>query len=234
MTGQLRLTSANYPQLRFVPNSGGGAWVEGINTKISLNASQDDTNNNRRILNVYNASGKADRSAALTLTEYADGSNKGEYKIYGEHNKPTFADIAFLGNDPITSTADDTTVNWKALGSGFARYDTTGMLNGQPSQYGLMLSITSGSDIFQLWKVMSTGALYVRSGSNSGWGQSWTKIFDANHKPTAANVAAGTFAGQVVANSSGQAVGTSLLRNSKLVSADTNPTVNGEINWTYG
>lgn len=44
---------------------------------------------------------------------------------------------------------------------------------------------------------------------------------------------AGTFAGQVVANSGGQAVGTSLLRNSKLVSADTNPTVNGEICWTY-
>lgn len=44
---------------------------------------------------------------------------------------------------------------------------------------------------------------------------------------------AGTFAGQVVANSSGQTPGTSLLRNSRLVSADTNPTVNGEINWTY-
>lgn len=44
----------------------------------------------------------------------------------------------------------------------------------------------------------------------------------------------GTFAGQAVANSAGQTPGTSLLRNSKLVSADTDPTVNGEINWTYG
>ena len=44
---------------------------------------------------------------------------------------------------------------------------------------------------------------------------------------------AGTFAGQVVANGSGQTPGASLLRNSKLVSADTDPTVNGEINWTY-
>lgn len=49
----------------------------------------------------------------------------------------------------------------------------------------------------------------------------------------ASMISAGTFAGQVVANSSGQTPGTSLLRNSKLVSADTNPTVNGEINWTY-
>lgn len=55
----------------------------------------------------------------------------------------------------------------------------------------------------------------------------------SNHNQAANTITAGTFAGQVVANSSGQTPGTSLLRNSKLVSADTNPTVNGEINWTY-
>lgn len=49
----------------------------------------------------------------------------------------------------------------------------------------------------------------------------------------AGNITAGTFAGQVVANASGQAPGTSLLRNSRLVTADTNPSVNGEICWTY-
>lgn len=49
----------------------------------------------------------------------------------------------------------------------------------------------------------------------------------------ASDVMAGTFAGQVVANSSWQTPSTSLLRNSKLVSAETNPTVNGEICWTY-
>lgn len=46
--------------------------------------------------------------------------------------------------------------------------------------------------------------------------------------------AGGTFTGTIKAGSSYQAVGTSLLRNSKIVSVDTNPTVNGEINWTYG
>lgn len=44
----------------------------------------------------------------------------------------------------------------------------------------------------------------------------------------------GTFTGTVKAGSSYQAVGTALLRNTKLVSSDTTPTVNGEINWTYG
>ena len=55
-----------------------------------------------------------------------------------------------------------------------------------------------------------------------------------NHNQAADNITAGTFAGQVVANSSAQAPETSLLRNSKLVNADTTPTVNGEIFWTYG
>lgn len=50
----------------------------------------------------------------------------------------------------------------------------------------------------------------------------------------ASMISAGTFAGQVVANASGQAPGTSLMRNSKIVSEETTPTVNGEIFWVRG
>ena len=68
---------------------------------------------------------------------------------------------------------------------------------------------------------------------------------DLSNKPTipaayshpsthsASMISSGTFTGAVYANSGGQAYNASLLRNSKLVSADTNPTVPGEINWTY-
>ena len=69
------------------------------------------------------------------------------------------------------------------------------------------------------------------SGSQSG--DTYTLSLDS-HNQAASTITAGTFAGQVVANASGQTPGTSLLRNSKLVSADTNPSNNGEINWTYG
>ena len=55
----------------------------------------------------------------------------------------------------------------------------------------------------------------------------------SNHNQAANTITAGTLAGQVVANGSGQTPGASPLRNSRLVSADTNPTVNGEICWTY-
>ena len=45
----------------------------------------------------------------------------------------------------------------------------------------------------------------------------------------------GTFTGTIKAAGGGyQSPGTSLLRNTKLVSSDTTPTVNGEICWTYG
>ena len=54
-----------------------------------------------------------------------------------------------------------------------------------------------------------------------------------NHSQAASTITAGTFAGQVVANASGQTPGTMLVRNSKLVSAEETPTVNGEICWVY-
>lgn len=58
-----------------------------------------------------------------------------------------------------------------------------------------------------------------------------SSILDHTHE--ASKISAGTFAGQVVANASGQTPGTMLLRNSKLVSAEETPTVNGEICWVY-
>lgn len=67
--------------------------------------------------------------------------------------------------------------------------------------------------------------------STTGHTHSYAPI---SHTQAASTITAGTFAGQVVAKSSGQAVGTSLLRNSKLVSTATYATVNGEINWLYG
>ena len=59
-------------------------------------------------------------------------------------------------------------------------------------------------------------------------------VVDVRTGMTAADVDAGTFAGAVKANASGQTPGTSLLRNSLLTADDTvNPTVEGEIVWVY-
>ena len=59
--------------------------------------------------------------------------------------------------------------------------------------------------------------------------------FDAARIPSlaASKITAGTFAGQVVANASGQDAGSYVLRNSKLSATAETPTVNGQICWKY-
>lgn len=91
----------------------------------------------------------------------------------------------------------------------------------------------------------TSGNKHIPSGGSSGqilrWSADGTAVWgDENgstytHPSThpASMISAGTFAGQVKANSSGQTPGTALLRNIALYSEATDPTVNGQINFTY-
>ena len=76
---------------------------------------------------------------------------------------------------------------------------------------------------------------HVKSGlaKKAEKGHTHPEYANASHRHYAADINGGMFSGTVQAYSSGQAPATSCLRNSKLVSTDTTPTVNGEINWTY-
>lgn len=87
--------------------------------------------------------------------------------------------FTFLGTDPISSTSSDTTTNWASLGTGYAWYDTAGLLINQPSQWGFVINYKYSGDIFQIWKTQNSGPIYYRSGDNNGWRKSWTKILDA-------------------------------------------------------
>ena len=87
--------------------------------------------------------------------------------------------FTFLGTNPISSTSDDTTGNWSALGTGYARYNTTGLLINQPSRWGFVINYKYGNDIFQIWETQNRGPMYYRSGDTNGWSKSWTKILDA-------------------------------------------------------
>lgn len=53
------------------------------------------------------------------------------------------------------------------------------------------------------------------------------------HTQPASTITAGTFAGEVAANGSGQTAGSYVLRNQKLSSAEEAPSVNGQICWKY-
>ena len=102
----------------------------------------------------------------------------------------TLDSIAFLGTNPISSTTDDTTTNWKNLGSGFAWYNATGKLNGQPSQYGHLVSYSQREDIFQIWNTQAGGPTYFRSGNGAGWNGGWRKVYDTSNKPTPTDIGA--------------------------------------------
>ena len=93
---------------------------------------------------------------------------------------PNLQAVAYLGENPVKSTADDTTDRWYRIGSGYAWYCAAGLLNDQPAQYGFLLNYVYGSDVFQIWNSQNAGPLYTRSGNASGWGRSWTKLIDSS------------------------------------------------------
>ncbi|MBQ8617664.1 MAG: hypothetical protein IJ418_09130 [Clostridia bacterium] len=104
--------------------------------------------------------------------------------------KDAFNALSFLGTNPITTQADDTTANWNALGSGFAWYNTSELLTDQPSQYGYLINYTTNVNVFQIWNKQSGGATYFRSGNAAGWDGGWRKAYDSTHKPTPADIGA--------------------------------------------
>ena len=88
------------------------------------------------------------------------------------------ANIVYIGKNPITKLADDTNSKWGALQSGVAYFDTLNRLNGQPTQYGLLLNMTTGGVVSgQLW--ITTGGVGYLRGSNSDGFSSWYKIWSS-------------------------------------------------------
>ena len=104
-------------------------------------------------------------------------------------------------------------------------------------------SVTYGNGKFVAVVNASTTVAYSRDGitwktelkliSQNGKDVTADTLIALEHTHEASKISAGTFAGQVVANASGQTPGTMLVRNSKLVSAEETPAVNGEICWVY-
>ena len=113
--------------------------------------------------------------------------------VYHAGRKPTVSEIGAAasnhthnslttkGTNTINSTTNDTTSNWGAHGNSVHWYTTNGCLNNQPSQYGYILNIGSGSEVHQLWMTQSSGNLAHRGGNASGWNGSWRTILDSSN-----------------------------------------------------
>ena len=73
-------------------------------------------------------------------------------------------EFTYLGLNPTGGNSNDTATFWSGK-NGFAMFSEPNMLNGQPNQYGLLISVTYGREIHQEWWPQSTGEHY-RRGTN--------------------------------------------------------------------
>lgn len=98
-----------------------------------------------------------------------------------------FYNLAFLGNNPISSTDEDTTQKWGKLGSGYARFNTLNMID-QPYVFMFVLNYVHEADIFQIGSGQGgTSTVYYRTGNGRSWYMNWTPLFGANSTVPIAN-----------------------------------------------
>lgn len=110
--------------------------------------------------------------------------------------KEAFANLAFLGNNPISSTDEDTPQKWGELGSGYAKFDTADLMINQPYPYMFVISYYSNESgsVFQIGSEQKSGTVYYRTGNDSGWIMNWTPLLSTK---------GGTMSGQIYMNNQG-------------------------------
>lgn len=112
------------------------------------------------------------------------------------------SNLLYLGNNPITSTSNDTTANWQKGGFSLGYFSSTGCLTDQPSQWGLVLNANAGNEVHQIWMQQSSGNLFHRGGNASGWNGTWKTILDSsNYSSYSLPLTGGALTGALVLNS---------------------------------
>lgn len=97
----------------------------------------------------------------------------------GSHTHTIYS-LQSIGTNPITSTADDTSTNWGNRGTCVCFYSTAGCLIDQPSQYGILVSFSQGTEVHQIWMIQPSGKVYHRGANASGWNGTWKNMVDAS------------------------------------------------------
>lgn len=147
---------------------------------------------------------------------YRSGGTWGSWhRVYTSNYHP-LADTAYAlfvkSSNTITSTTNDTTAKWGAYNTSIHWYTKTGQLTDQPSQYGYILNVGTGSEVHQIWMTQSSGNMLHRGGNASGWNGSWRILFDtSNYTSYVVPKTGGTFTGAVtISGSNALNVGTQL------------------------
>ena len=99
--------------------------------------------------------------------------------------KEAFNNLAFLGENPLSSIKEDTTAKWQSLGSGYAWFYTNNLMTNQPATYMFVINYAFGSDVFQIGSIQSNdGTVYIRSGNYGGWHKNWTPLLSYEYSNT--------------------------------------------------
>lgn len=168
-------------------------------------------------------------SVQQTTTATADGGNNVITVTLTNGQKATF-DVknGQKGSDGVSIVSVEQTTTSSADGG--SNVITVNLSNGQKATFTVKNGSkgSSGRGVSSMVYDSSTNKWTVTYTDNT------TATVDGPVIPDVSGYmpkSGGTFTGRVIA--SAQTASVSLLRNSKLVAADTDPTVNGEINWTY-
>lgn len=79
----------------------------------------------------------------------------------------TESSLTRVANNITGGAANDGIALWKSLGSCYCIFSQLGMLNGQPTTWGILVSILVGNEVFQMFHTQPYGDLYFRGGHNT-------------------------------------------------------------------
>lgn len=172
----------------------------------------------------YSTDGITWTAATMPISENWISVTYGNGKFVAVINR---SDTAAYSADGITWTATTmpSSENWISIAYGNGKF----------------VAVVKDSDAVAYSRDGITWKTELKTISQNGKDVTADTLIVLEHTHKASKISAGTFAGQVVANASGQTPGTMLLRNSKLLSASTFDAVtdwsthitNGEIVWRY-
>ena len=184
-TAEYVLIKAGHNELKVASSAGGSTVTKGadkltFNGSVVYHAGYKPSKSDVGLGSVNNWGASSD-VAANSTSQYATTNMVAKVRAEKANTSHTHNNLTTKGTNTINSTTNDTTSNWGAHGNSVHWYTTAGLLNNQPSQYGYLLNIGSGTEVHQLWMTQSSGNLAHRGGNGSGWNGTWRTILDSSN-----------------------------------------------------